>query len=481
MNEEKNNLTKKALKAGSYYVIVQFFVRSITFLATPVFARLLPIEQYGLVKIFESWTLILLPIIVLGSNRSIEVAKYDYREKFDNYVSSIVLLGTLTTASFGIICTIFRKPLSKLLGFEEWMLYILVAYIFSDFVIACFQTREKQKMQYRASVIVTIIGIPVSTIVCVALLLYGYKNGQTDMMLQYRLLGFYIPFFVLGVAVAILLLIQARPKSLKKDWKYGIKFSLPLVAQMVSIQIMNQIDKIMIQRMVGTSESAIYSMATTISNISWIIEFAIWGAWLPWLYEKMDRKEYDDIKKPSFLVIHILGIMSIGLTALAPEAIMILGGKQYKNAVYMVAPLVLSTFYKFISYFFSAAQNYEKKTKFVALATMIIMFINVGLNYFGIYKWGYIAASYATVISYLLLIVIMAAFEKKTTGKLIIPIKKTIIVSLIYFGICELFIMTYSINMFIRYAIILVVVVGFLFVNRNNIISLLGVLKGKKK
>ena len=85
------SLNRRAFKAGIFYIACQLFVRGITFLMTPVFTRLLSQEQYNQYKIFESWLLIFAPVMSLCLWRSVECAKYDVKEKFNEYVSSVHL------------------------------------------------------------------------------------------------------------------------------------------------------------------------------------------------------------------------------------------------------------------------------------------------------------------------------------------------------------------------------------------------------
>ena len=61
----KNELNRKAATAGTVYVIVQLLVRGITFLLTPVYTRLVSTAQYGEIRTYESWLLIVIPILSL--------------------------------------------------------------------------------------------------------------------------------------------------------------------------------------------------------------------------------------------------------------------------------------------------------------------------------------------------------------------------------------------------------------------------------
>ena len=141
------SLNRRAFKAGIFYIACQLFVRGITFLMTPVFTRLLSQEQYNQYKIFESWLLIFAPVMSLCLWRSVECAKYDVKEKFNEYVSSVQTLSYLSISIFFVIFLIFRKQAEALCGMNDFMLLIAFLYTYAHTSIFYMQRREKQMMR----------------------------------------------------------------------------------------------------------------------------------------------------------------------------------------------------------------------------------------------------------------------------------------------------------------------------------------------
>lgn len=94
------------------------------------------------------------------------------------------------------------------------------------------------------------------------------------------------------------------------------------------------------------------------------------------------------------------------LVMLAPEEILILGGAKYKMAVWLIAPMVSGTLFRFYSYSYSALQNYYKRTQYVAAGTIGTMVLNVILNYVCILNFGYMAAASTTAFSYIILLLV---------------------------------------------------------------------------
>lgn len=205
----------------------------------------------------------------------------------------------------------------------------------------------------------------------------GKRAGHEADLMYLRIAGYYIPMTIGGFTVAILMAVQGKKLIDRSYWKYALRFSLPLIPEVLSIQIMNQADKLMVTRITGDIPGSIFAVATTVSYIIWILEDSVWNAWLPWMYEKIARNEAGEIRGSWSTLMHGFGVISWVLVLFAPEIILILGGKKYADAIWLIAPMVTGTLFRFYSYSYTAIQNFHKKTKFVAISTVSVMFLNV--------------------------------------------------------------------------------------------------------
>ena len=355
------SLNRRAFKAGIFYIACQLFVRGITFLMTPVFTRLLSQEQYNQYKIFESWLLIFAPVMSLCLWRSVECAKYDVKEKFNEYVSSVQTLSYLSISIFFVIFLIFRKQAEALCGMNDFMLLIAFLYTYAHTSIFYMQRREKQMMRYKASTTLTAATVIPATLLSVLLVVLGKRAGHEADLMYLRIAGYYIPMTIGGFTVAILMAVQGKKLIDRSYWKYALRFSLPLIPEVLSIQIMNQADKLMVTRMTGDIPGSIFAVATTVSYIIWILEDSVWNAWLPWMYEKIARNEAGEIRGSWSTLMHGFGVISWVLVLFAPEIILILGGKKYADAIWLIAPMVTGTLFRFYSYSYTAIQNFPQE------------------------------------------------------------------------------------------------------------------------
>jgi O-antigen/teichoic acid export membrane protein len=453
--QTNKSLNSLAMKAGFFYIVSQLFVRGISFLTAPVFSRLLSKAQYAEFSRFESWLLIFAPIMSLCLWRSVERAKYDVKERFNEYVSSVQTLSYLSIAVFFVVFWYFRDVVERLCSMTDFMLLVAFLYTFAHTSIFYMQRREKQMMRYRASTTLTACTVIPATLLSVALVCWGKSSGHEDQLVNLRILGYYTPMIIGGFTVAVLMLVQGRKLVSLRYWGYALRFSLPLIPEVLSIQIMNQSDKLMVIEMTGKENGSVIALATQVSYIIWIIEDSVWNAWLPWMYEKLSTRDTDGIQESWTVLMHGFGVFSWLLVAFAPEIILILGGRKYADAIYLVAPLVTGTLFRFYSYSYTAIQNYHKKTGFVAMSTVFSMVLNIILNYAGIRLFGYRAAAYTTAFSYLVLLIVQAQMEKHLTGEKLIPLRKTLLISCSWFTVCMVTMLLFQVPMLVRYLIVL--------------------------
>ena len=121
-------------------------------------------------------------------------------------------------------------------------------------------------------------------------------------------------------------------------------------------------------------------------------------AWAPWFLDTLHSKDYSNVKpvtKPYFLLfVSIAG----GIFLLGPEVILILGGKAYLDAIFILPPLIMGCVVQFVYTMYVQVEFYEKKTIGVAIGTISSAAINIVLNLIFIHAFGYRAAAYVTLM-----------------------------------------------------------------------------------
>ena len=218
-----------------------------------------------------------------------------------------------------------------------------------------------------------------------------------------RILGSALPLIIVGCIIVIMLMTKGKKYISKKYWKYALSIGLPLVPHVISQSLLSQFDRIMITNIIGESESGIYSYIYTICTILYVISSSFDNAWSPWVYMMLKDNEQSKIKRASKEYIGFFAILTLGFICVMPEITKIIASKEYWIGIDLIVPLSLANYFIFLYMIPVNIEYYNKKTKYISIGTISAAVLNFGLNFVAIKLWGFKAAAYTTVISYIVL------------------------------------------------------------------------------
>ena len=108
------------------------------------------------------------------------------------------------------------------------------------------------------------------------------------------------------------------------------------------------------------------------------------------------------------------------------------------------------------------------------------MVLNVILNYVCILNFGYMAAAYTTAFSYIILLLVQGILEHKITGMVIVPLRKTLLIAVVYGAINLLSMNLYKVSWYFRYAGLILVVAAAAIALRKQMAAVLKMFKRRK-
>ena len=392
-----NNL--KALKSGVWYTGANFIIKGIGFLTTPIFTRLLTHQDYGLYSNYTSWLNTLLVFATLNLGASFISARFDYEHDFDGYISSVLVLSSLVTLFWGVVIHLFPDFFTSLTGIELKYLDVMVIYLLFFSAVDMFQTRERYYYEYKITV-ATSLFIAVSTALLSVVLVILMENK-----LRGRILGSAIPTALIGLILYGVLVYRGKKVSISY-WKYALPICVPYIPHVLSLFLLNSMDKMMITKICGPEQNALYSVAYSCGAIITLLVTSLNTAFAPWLGENLNSKNYNEINKVSKTYILIFVYMACGVMLLTPELLLIMGGRSYSEAIYVMPPVAFGCVCQFMYTMYVNIEQFSKKTIGMAFASVIAAGSNYVLNYLFIPRFGYIAAAYTTLASFMILLFI---------------------------------------------------------------------------
>lgn len=395
MSENKES---KAIKAGISYTVVNFFTKGSIYFTTPIFTRIMTKEDIGAYSNINAWYQVLIYILTFDMAVSLGVARFDYKEELDKYSASILVYGSgITLIAYGIVlanmeffCSLFSMP--------AYAIHIIFFYMLVNPALSVFQTRKMFQFEYKASAAITLLTLGLSVGFSL-LLVYSMSN-----QLMGRVIGNYVPVAIVCVCLYIWTIVKGKGISLKY-LKYAVAISFPMIWHSIAIHLLASGDRIVITKLLGAESNAMYTVAFTTASIASALWNAMNSAWSPWSTEKMNSGDTEMMKKASRGYLLLFAFVVLWLLMLTPDILMIMGGRNYNEAVFVLPPVIVAGVCQFVYSFYVNAEFYLKKQTRIALATVIAAVLNLGLNYLLIPRYGYVAAAYTTLFGYLFLLV----------------------------------------------------------------------------
>ncbi len=416
MSGEKKN---SAVAAGIGYTVGNILIKGVGILTLPLFSRIMTTADFGAYNVFLSYESLLFVIVGFALHSSIRSANLEFKGNVDKYVSSVSLVYVLNLLIFLAVVLLFGDTLSKWLALEKPLIFLLVIYSFGSAIVTLYNTRVSLNYDYKRYLVIAVI----NTVGNVALSLILILTLFRDQKAMGRAVGTSLIFAALAVFVLISLYKKAKPRINRQYWKFGLKYSLPVVPHGISQVLLAQFDRIMIRSMVSDAAAGIYSLAGNVKIIFTVITSSLAEVWSTWVFKELDQKNYPAIRARATQLITLFAILTVGLLAISPELIFVLGGSEYNLARYVVIPVILDGFILFLYELVSSGEYYMKKTTYIMYGTIAAAVLNVILNYIYISKYGFIAAAYTTLFSYVCYLIFHMAICRKLLGFFIVPIK----------------------------------------------------------
>lgn len=405
-----NHSNGKALKAGIWYTASNFIVKAAGFITTPIFTRLLSAEDVGAFSNIQSWFNILVIITTFDLFSAIAVARFDYKNDLNEYIASSLVLGTTITFAFYVIALLFWNNFLELFQIDTVSFHLIMMYCLVYPALQMYQMKARIEYNYKTSVALSLGSVLGSTLCSLALVLVCSNK------LFGRVTGFYTPVILLNIVIYVVLIKKARFIS-TRYWKYALTISVPLIWHTLAGNLLNSSDRIMITRFCGKADNALYSIAYSCAIIVSVLWASMNAAWSPWAYEKMDEKNYNALKKASKPYILFFGFVVLCFLFVAPEVLILMGGRKYTSAIGVIPPVMIGYVFQFVYSLYVNIEFYAKKQKYIAVGTTIAALTNVALNWVFIPRFGYVAAAYTTLFGYAVLFAVHFLFVAKL-GKL---------------------------------------------------------------
>lgn len=370
--KEERGSTRLALKAGAWYVVSNFLVKGITFITTPIFARLMSSTDYGEFSNFASWQSVLCILTGAELYSTLSRAYYDYTEEFDQYASSIAILSCGINVLFYFVFMTCGSWIYNVVAIPKQYVHLLFVFMIFQACKEIFMARERVLYHYKSVAAITVINLVFPIALSVMLVILAAEPQRLDA----RIYGFYVPSAMIGLACGAILLYRGRTLRLKYC-KYALKLSLPLLVHYLTAYLLTATNTIVTKSVLGAEPVALVSITTSVIHILTILTQAMSAAVTTWLMDNMEQKNVSAVRRGLLLYTGGIAVVAVGVMLLGPEVIWILGGTKYMEATVLLPGMITAVAIQAISSLFTIILTYKKQVVGTAVYTAIIAGVSV--------------------------------------------------------------------------------------------------------
>lgn len=395
---------KQLLNHSVIYGLTSSMQSVLAFVLLPILTSYYSTELFGIYSIILVVTSFASAIFYLGASSAL--GRFYHEDPSENYSRSIIT-ATLMLTAFGavlliLIAIITGKWLSILLfSSDKYYLHIVLGlssgaltFIFNALTLII-RYQKKSFLFFTIS----ISGVLINFIVTYVLL---------------SVFGFGILAPILGTITAylinILILLNQQKQYLtfnvdKNHFKLLLKFGLPLCISGLTFYLLDWADRFIIKDLLDLSTVGVYSLGARLAilmNVLFITPFTM--VWAPLRMEYKNNPDSNKLLTKVMSYFTIIGICIVLPFILFSDFII---GVFFPNPDYIgVARLIPILLLAQLVFGYQNIVDYgiyiKNKTKFYIFVSLIGIVINVLLNYLLIPKFGYIAAAYITLLTYLI-------------------------------------------------------------------------------
>lgn len=395
VEKEKRGSTALALKAGFWYVVSNFLVKAISFITTPLFARMMTERQYGEFSNYASWQATLLILTGAELYSTLNRAYYDYTEEYDQYISSVTFLSFGITALFYLVFLLCGDAIYRIVSIPKEYVHVLFFVLLFQACKEIFMAKEKTLYRYKSVAAMSVVNLVFPTVVSVVMVLLAKEAHH----LSARIYGFYVPSAMVGMACAVSILRRARTVKLEYC-RYALKLSLPLMVHFLTAYLLTSSNTIVTKSVLGAESAAIVSVTTSAVHIFTILLQAVSGAVTTWLMDNLEQKKYTELRRSLLIYTACVCVVAVGVILFGPEVIWILGGTKYAQSATLLPGMVAAVTIQSITTVFTIILTYQKRVVGAAVCTTVVALASIAAKILMLPQYGLDVLPWINVVAF---------------------------------------------------------------------------------
>lgn len=466
------NKEKQLFKNTAIVSLGKICTQLITFFLLPLYTAVLSTEEYGIVDLLNTFVSLFIPIVLLQIEQA--VFRYLLDARNNEKEQKKIITNTFIFFLYQIIIylTVFFIAANWINNTYKYFLVINLIATACTSILLQIARGLGDNMKYAVGSFLS----GATTVILNVIFIVVFKWGAYGILIA-TFIGNIVCTFYLLISKKIIKYISFKQKD-KELLKQMLKYSVPLVPNMLSWWIVNASDRMIISIVLGIAANGIYSASNKFSAVISTLYSVFNLTWTESASLHIDEKDKDSFFSEIFnFIVRFFGSICLVVVASMPFVFSILINEKFGEAYYQIPILMIATMFNILVSFLGSIYVAKKLTKEIAKTSILAAIINLTTNLLLIKFIGLYAASISTTVAYFSMFVYRYIDSKKYIK---LNISRKLIISFILIVIITM--ATYYLRNNIVSTIMLIVVLLYvLAININNIKFLFNLKNNFKK
>jgi len=413
---------KTLARESSHYMVGLLCNAGIGLISFPIFTRVLPISEYGVMDLGQRLLLVLTIASKLGlQNASL---RFYNREKFAadedaarSYYSTLFfgMLGTSICVVLTGALLVSVLPKNSMLGPLSGLVYLILDLVLLRAMGAAFWGFLRIEQRTKVFNVLTVCTRATTVAAVCSLLPFMGRSARTyftgTVMVETGL--------IVGLTVWLVSRGVLATKHFKIDlFRAAIVYGTPLVLYELAYAVLVSADRFLVRHYVGADALGFYSVAYGLANN--VNEFLVAPLGLALIPIYMRIWNSDGTEKTSaflttaFNIFMLAGVGVLAAIAAAGHSIVVfLASQKYAGADRLIPVILAGLLVYGANVFVAAGLLIHKRTMQMSWMLVIAAALNIGLNCLLLPHMGLMGGAVATLLSYLVCITMLATASNR--------------------------------------------------------------------
>lgn len=363
-----------------------------------VYSRFMTIEDYGVLNLFTSYLWIF--VIIMSLNLHTSVGRYIYTPDadFGRFLGTTLLaigaiyLFTVTVILAGL------GPVAQFLGLPAPVIALMFLVVLGQIAESLF-TQITIFHQRSASLLRVML---LKAMVTFALGMVLLATMQSE-----RYLAVLYADAAVSLAMLAFVLIRLWPQvHWSFRWHHAramFSYALPLIPYMLSLTLLSQFDRVMIDRFHGKEATGLYSLAYNIGILLLMVVTAVLNTFNPAFFDALNKKDYPRVVRDAEGVFDLALLVTAVLVLFGQDLAALLAPAKYAGAFDLVPTVAIGGLCFVIFQIWVRVMAFAHRTALISVIAIMGTAVNIALNYWLLPLYGFKVAAATTVVAYLVM------------------------------------------------------------------------------